>query len=217
MERNMDGIWIIGYRDFGFEVADAAEEAGYEIAGYVDYDTGEKQEEHREAPVVPLDEITPGSIDRFVCAMTSTLLRQSLVGRIAALSGESAMPASVIHPSATVSKNAKTASGTLVMAGSVIASGASLGQWNLMNRGATIGHHTHLGDFCTIGPGVNIGGNCTIGRNAYIGIGATVLNYIRIGSHSLVAAGAVVTKNVPDHSLVMGVPARIVKSDFPGR
>ena len=213
----MDGIWIIGYRDFGFEVADTAEYAGFSIAGYVEYDATEKQEEHREASILLIDEIRPGSIERFTCAMTSTLLRQSLVARIAAFSADTAKPTSVLHPSAVVSRNAKTGSGSLVMAGSVIASGAELGQWNLVNRGATIGHHTHFGDYCTIGPGVDVGGNCNIGPNVYIGIGATVLNYIRIGSHSLVGAGAVVTKDVPDHSLVMGVPARVVKSDFPGR
>lgn len=80
----MDGIWIIGYRDFGFEVADVAQEAGYAIAGYVQYDASEKQEERREARILPIDEMTPGAVDRFVCAMTSTLLRQSLVERIAA-------------------------------------------------------------------------------------------------------------------------------------
>ena len=213
----MDGIWIIGYRDFGFEVADVAQEAGYAIAGYVEYDASEKQEERREARILPIDEMTPGAVDRFVCAMTSTLLRQSLVERIAALSGGTAAPATVVHPSTAVSRHAKTLEGTVVMAGSVIASGAKLGQWNLVNRGATIGHHTQLGDYCTVGPGVHVGGNCNIDRNVYIGIGATVLNYIRIGSHCLVGAGAVVTKDVPDHSLVMGVPARVVRSDFPGR
>lgn len=153
----------------------------------------------------------------FVCAMTSTLLRKSLVERIAALSDDTATAASIVHPWAVVSRHAKTAGGTSVMAGSVTASGARMGRWNLVHRGATIAHHTPLGDYCPVGPGVDVGGNCNIGRNVYLGIGATVLNHLHIGSHRLVGAGAVVTKDVPEHSLAMGVAARVVQSDFPGR
>ena len=67
----MDGIWIVGYRDFGFEVADAAEDAGYRIAGYVEYDANENQTERRESRVLLIDEIRPGLIDRFLCACTA--------------------------------------------------------------------------------------------------------------------------------------------------
>ncbi len=51
-----------------------------------------------------------------------------------------------------------------------------------------------------------------IKRNAWIGAGATILPYITIGENAIVAAGAVVTKDVPDNSIVAGVPAKIVKS-----
>lgn len=51
-----------------------------------------------------------------------------------------------------------------------------------------------------------------IKRSAWIGAGATILPYITIGENAIVAAGAVVTKDVPDNSIVAGVPAKIVKS-----
>ena len=44
-----------------------------------------------------------------------------------------------------------------------------------------------------------------------IGANASIMPGVRIGSHSVVAAGAVVTKDVPPHSLVAGVPAKIIK------
>ena len=52
----------------------------------------------------------------------------------------------------------------------------------------------------------------TIGRNVWIGANSTILPGITIGEMSVVAAGAVVTKDVPPYTLVAGVPARVVKS-----
>lgn len=51
----------------------------------------------------------------------------------------------------------------------------------------------------------------TIGNDVWIGANATILPGVTIGNHSVVAAGAVVTKDVPPYSLVGGVPAKILK------
>lgn len=51
-----------------------------------------------------------------------------------------------------------------------------------------------------------------IKKNAWIGAGATVLPGVTIGENAVVAAGAVVSKDVPDNTVVAGVPARIIKS-----
>ena len=51
----------------------------------------------------------------------------------------------------------------------------------------------------------------TIGDDIWIGANAVVLPGVTIGNHSVVAAGAVVTKDVPPHSLVAGVPAKVIK------
>lgn len=50
-----------------------------------------------------------------------------------------------------------------------------------------------------------------IKRNAWIGAGATILPGVTIGENSIVAAGAVVNKGVPDNSIVGGIPARLIK------
>ena len=51
-----------------------------------------------------------------------------------------------------------------------------------------------------------------IGDDVWIGANAVVLPGVTIGNHSVVAAGAVVTKDVPDHTLVGGVPAKVIKN-----
>ena len=51
----------------------------------------------------------------------------------------------------------------------------------------------------------------TIDDDVWIGANAVILPGVSIGTHSVVAAGAVVTKDVPPHSLVVGVPAKVIK------
>ena len=50
-----------------------------------------------------------------------------------------------------------------------------------------------------------------IKRNAWVGAGATILPGITIGENSIIAAGAVVNKNVPDNTIVGGIPAKFIK------
>lgn len=96
----------------------------------------------------------------------------------------------------------------------------------------------HIGDYVMIGPNTMI---CTVGHpmspmgrrkhlgqakpitigdDVWIGGGCTILPGVTIGNNVIVAAGAVVTKDVPDNSLVGGVPAKVIKKledDVPGR
>ena len=69
-----------------------------------------------------------------------------------------------------------------------------------------------IGENCTIGHKVMLHG-CTIGDNSLIGMGATVLNGAKIGKNCLIGAGALITekKVIPDGSLVMGAPGKVVR------
>jgi acetyltransferase-like isoleucine patch superfamily enzyme len=64
---------------------------------------------------------------------------------------------------------------------------------------------------------VNLAGNCRVGEAVYIGIGATIIDHVTIGPHSVVGAGAVVTEDVPERVLVVGVPAKVAKRDIEGK
>lgn len=74
------------------------------------------------------------------------------------------------------------------------------------------GYPIGIGANCTIGHKVMLHG-CTIGENSLIGMGATVLNGARIGRNCLIGAGALITegKEIPDGSLVMGAPGKVVR------
>lgn len=74
------------------------------------------------------------------------------------------------------------------------------------------GFPVEIGEGCTIGHRAIVHG-CTIGANTLIGMGATVLNGARIGRNCLIGAGALVTENkvIPDNSLVVGAPGKVVR------
>ncbi len=69
-----------------------------------------------------------------------------------------------------------------------------------------------IGENCTIGHKVMLHG-CTIDDNTLIGMGATILNGAKIGKNCLIGAGALITENkvIPDGSLVMGAPGKVVR------
>lgn len=79
--------------------------------------------------------------------------------------------------------------------------------------------HTDMGFPLTVGAGCTIGHRailhgCSIGENSLVGMGATVLNGAKIGRNSLVGANALVTegKAFPDNSLIVGAPARAIRT-----
>ncbi|MGV1752856.1 gamma carbonic anhydrase family protein [Agrobacterium sp. CG674] len=78
---------------------------------------------------------------------------------------------------------------------------------------ADAGFPATIGEDCTIGHHAIIHG-CTIGDGSLIGMGATVLNGAKIGKNCLVGANALVTegKEFPDNSLIVGSPARAIRT-----
>lgn len=101
--------------------------------------------------------------------------------------------------------------------------GARIGKGLFIDHGmgVVIGETTMIGDNVLLYQGVTLGGtgkekgkrHPTIGNNVVIGAGAKVLGNITIGDNSYIGSNAVVIKDVPDNSTVVGVPGRITKQD----
>ena len=107
----------------------------------------------------------------------------------------------------------------------VIGDHTRIGLHNTIIGPVSIGNHVNLAQGITVtalnhnfkDPGKRIDEQgvstnpVTIGNDIWIGANAVILPGVTIGDHSVVAAGAVVTKDVPPHSLVAGVPAKVIK------
>lgn len=118
----------------------------------------------------------------------------------------------LVDPSAVLAGSAVVGAGVYLNAGVVIGGCVTLEDFALVNRAASIGHHSHLGAYSSVGPGVSIAGSVRIGRNAVLGAGAVIGPGMNIGDDAVVGTGSVVLKDVPPRSVVLGNPARIVRT-----
>jgi UDP-perosamine 4-acetyltransferase len=80
-----------------------------------------------------------------------------------------------------------------------------------VNTAASVDHDCDVGAHVHICPGVRLAGKVHVGNGTMIGTGACVLPGVRVGTACVIGAGAVVTRDVPDFSLAVGVPARVIK------
>ena len=120
--------------------------------------------------------------------------------------------AALIDPTAITAPTNAIGMGSFINAGCILGARASISRHVLINRGASIGHHVEIGECASVGPGAIVGGDVTIGPGAMIGTGAILLPNVRVGAFAAVGAGAVVTRDVPDRAMVLGNPARVVRT-----
>jgi|CZCB01.1.fsa_nt_gi sugar O-acyltransferase (sialic acid O-acetyltransferase NeuD family) len=123
----------------------------------------------------------------------------------------------LIHPFSSVSQNTRLGAGTVVMPGVVINTGTTIGNACIINTGSSIDHDCVLADGVHISPGVHAGGTVRFGTCTWAGLGSNIINNIDVGSNVIIAAGAVVTRHVPDNVLVTGCPAKVKKRIGDGR
>lgn len=132
-------------------------------------------------------------------------------------------PRTFIAPNATVIGQVKIGEGSSVWFGAVLRADINrieLGKRTNVQDNCVL--HVENNTPCILKDGVIMGHQatahaCTIEDGALIGIGARILNRARIGKFSVIAAGAVVKEDaiIPPYSLVVGVPARVVRKLTP--
>ncbi len=147
----------------------------------------------------------------FTLGIGSPKLRNTLYHKFISIGGDFT---STISPNATIGAyDVHIEEGVNLMSGTTITNSIKIEKGCLINLHCTIGHDSLIGQFSELSPGVHISGNCKIGEFCTIGTNATILPKITIGNNVTIGAGAVVTKNIPDNCVVVGVPGKIIKKN----
>lgn len=117
-----------------------------------------------------------------------------------------------IHPSINLEMTT-LGLGNYVQEGVIMQAEVSVGDNSSIHMGSLIGHESRIGNSVFIAHGVSVSGCCSIEDGCFIGTHATVLPRVTIGKWSIVGAGAVVTKDIPPYSVVVGNPARFLRKN----
>lgn len=123
------------------------------------------------------------------------------------LVGEGLKPVTAVHPTAFVSPRAVIGPGGQIHAGAILETEVVLGRECIVNTKASVDHECRLDDGAEVAPGATLCGLVHVKTNGWVCTGATVLPRMTIGEDAIVGAGAVVTRSVPDHVTVVGIPA----------
>jgi len=142
-----------------------------------------------------------------VCGVGAPEIRQRMILQLS----RSSRFATLIHPSAVLTRWMKIGDGTIITAGCILSNQITLGQHVHLNPDCTIGHDVVLENFVSLAPGVHVSGNVHVEEGSYIGTGANIIEKKAIGAWSIVGAGSTVVKNVPANTTVVGIPAQVIK------
>lgn len=209
----MKKLLIWGAGDQGivtFNCATAMNE--YEQIDFLDF----KEKGHREISMTTLyeeDKVNLHHIfqkyDEVIVATGDNDLREK---KILQLIDMNIQLATIIHPTASISSYVKISSGCTILAHVAININAHIGIGCIVNTGTIIEHDCIVKNFVNICPAVAMAGHVVIGNKTFMGIGSTVIDDITIGDNVTIGAGATVIGSIPDNSVAVGIPAKVIRN-----
>ena len=125
-----------------------------------------------------------------------------------------------IEPGAIIRDQVHIGNNAVIMMGASINIGASIGDKTMIDMNAVLGGRATVGQNCHIGAGAVLAGvieppsanPVVIEDNVLVGANAVILEGVRVGEGAVVAAGAIVVEDVPPHTVVAGIPAKVIKT-----
>jgi sugar O-acyltransferase (sialic acid O-acetyltransferase NeuD family) len=212
---NKETVLIIGSSGHAKVVIDIFEKEGkYEIAGLIDdfRNIGEETLGYKiigiESDLSDLHLKNPNW--KLFIAIGDNWVRHNVVNRIIDKIPDIEF-ASAIHPSAQIAKGVKIGKGVAIMAGAIVNSNSTIGDFTIINTKASLDHDGEMLSFSSLAPNATCGGNVSIGAFSALSISATIKHGISIGSHTIIGAGSVLLKNCGDHLILYGCPAKEIR------
>ncbi|WP_114820311.1 acetyltransferase [Chryseobacterium sp. KLBC 52] len=196
-------MYLFGASGHGKVIADIAAANDIKIKAFIDQDVTKK-----ECYGFPVLNNLPEDKEKLIIAIGNNFTRKKIAEQIKHEIGI------LIHPKSIISGSVKIERGTVIMGGVVINADTVIGKHCIINTNASVDHDCVVEDFVHISPNSALAGGVEVGEGSQIGIGASVIQGIKIGKWCVIGAGAVIIADVPDYSIVVGNPGRIIKKNI---
>lgn len=212
----MKDLIIIGASGFGREVAWAVERINkvsptWNLLGFMDDNESIQGNEINGYKVLgKTADIGEFPDAYFVCAVGASRIREKIIGNMKSVNPDVKF-GTVIDPSVGMSDLVTVGEGTIICAHTIITVNISIGNHVIINLDCTIGHDAVIQDFVTMYPSVNVSGITHIGHAVELGTGMQIIQGKKVGDYSIVGAGAVVVKDLPEKCTAVGSPAKPIK------
>lgn len=200
-------IVIVGAGGYARAIHDAITcDNAFDIVGFVDNQAGAGQR-FCDIPVQPESDFLASGYDGAIAvALGDNALREKVVQGLKKALPQASYPI-ISHPRAVVSRSAHVGEGCVILAGAVVGANVTLGVFSSIWSNAVIEHDSVAADFVTLAPSATTGGSVTIGARTFLGLGCAVIHGVNVGRDCVLAAGAVLTTDCRDQSVMAGVPA----------
>lgn len=158
-------------------------------------------------------ELLPGVpfVDAEILAITAAAVHVA-IGDNAAREREAKVMArslaTVYHPSAVISAQARVGNGCFLAASCVVATGATVDDGAIINHGAVVDHDARVGAYSHVAPNATLGGAVALGMRVLVGAGAVILPGVSVADDVIIGAGSVVQSTIAASGVWAGVPAR---------
>ncbi len=121
--------------------------------------------------------------------------------------------ATLIHPGVYIDETTTVSEGVVIAEGVTITDNVEIGANTYIQSHAVIGHDIKIGQHTVIGSNCQIGGGDYIGDRVFMGFLSGTTDHISIGNDSVISAGAIVFRELPEGVVAVGNPARIMKKN----
>lgn len=209
-------LYIVGAGGFGREVAWLVErineeEPEWDLIGFIDDNTTIHGAMEVDYPIVGDDGYLLALSQEVwvVCAVGAARTRRKIIEKLKGCPNVNF--ATLIDPSVICSRRVTIGQGSIICAGTILTVDISVGSHVIINLDCTIGHDSNIHDFVTIYPSVNVSGNVTVEECAELGTGMQIIQGKHIGKESIIGAGAVVVRDIPEKCTAVGSPAKPIK------
>lgn len=183
------------------------------IAGFIDDDKRSHNKLIDGIPILgdinSLPSLIPAyKLDAAIIAMGNNQTRARIFGQLSSLGLKRKR---AIHQDALIAKDVEIGEGVVIAAGVVINPGTRIGDNVIINTGVIIDYGSVVEDHVHISPGVILGSMVTVKKYTHVGIGVAVAEELTVGENVTIGAGTVVLASIPDNTLAVGVPAKVIR------